>query len=186
MNPVQSAIEARVGYVVDWGASAGWAQAIGGAAALWAAARLMVLQQRRARQQVLEGVVATLGSAHDLLRLTADTARSAASIDVWRYFDLTRFDDQLAAIALIGPSTVIDERLTQLVSAYPRLLKTARKEASACQDATLRGQPTRRYPIAIEDMDVLDRCVRESGEHLAEAARILGAARRQRRAWLIR
>lgn len=166
---------------IDWQAIAAWVQALGSIGAIWAAGRVVVRQQRLSREQVIEGVLAAIGIAHDLLTEAAATARDQEQKNGFRTFDPERFTDALAWLISATPHVVGDLRLVELVSEYPPMLRKAYGEVARAVALAKDGRQT---PGNLWD-ELYDAEQRSVGFY-AEAGRILTLAQQRTREWLWR
>ena len=129
---------------------------------------------------MVEGVVATMGVAHQLLEDAATTARDHNEKMGWATFDPERFRDVLASLATIAPAQVGDLRLVELLAAYPPLLRDAGNIAAA---STRRGIGAREIGSGV--WTVLHDAEQKSIGLYAEAGRILTLAQARRRRWML-
>ena len=158
-----------------------WVQAVGSILAIWASGRVVVRQQRLAREQVIEGVFAAIGVAHDLLTDAAATARDELLKNGFHDFDPGRFNDALAWLTSATPHAIGNLRLVELVAEYPPML---RKAGVQVERATTRARGNTGAPEGL--WHELYSFEQRSADLYAEAGRILTLAQKRTRHWLWR
>ena len=157
------------------------AQAVGTVVAVWAAGRVVVLQQRLARTERVEALLGIAAYAVDQLTEAARVVRDAPA-DPWALLNarLGPMDDAAAMLAAVPAHELGSSQMVALFAQLRQLVREARPEFAKAQDMVTVAGDVSTYWEPLHSRE------QEGVEILAAIGRFHDLANGQRRSWWIR